>query len=254
MKYLFSLLFPAILLSAIAYNASAQDTKRDAPPKHIALQADAGPENEAIPDTKIYTFVSQMPESAYDMKSYLQKNIQMPDSVLYHGKVGNVVVQFVVNEDGSISGAKVVKGIGAGCDEEALRLISKMPPWAPGKDNGQVVKVSLMQRIPFDNSDKIYIYVEQMPMAKGFDMYKYLAANIRYPDEAKKKNIQGRVIVQFIVMEDGSLADVKVVKGIGYGCDEEAVRVVQSMPEWAPGKQEGRTVKVNFQLPISFHL
>ena len=99
----------------------------------------------------------------------------------------------------------------------------------------------------------IFNYVEQMPAA-GYDMAKYLQDNLRYPDAARESNIDGRVIVKFVVNEDGSVSDVQIVRGIGAGCDEEAKRVVSKMPPWKPGKQNGKPVKVYFTLPIVFKL
>lgn len=99
----------------------------------------------------------------------------------------------------------------------------------------------------------VFNYVEQMPVA-GFDILSYLAKNIKYPDAARENNIDGRVVVKFVVNEDGHVSDVQVVRGIGGGCDEEAVRVVSAMPNWKPGKQNGKAVKVFFTLPIQFKL
>jgi len=78
--------------------------------------------------------------------------------------------------------------------------------------------------------------------------------NIKYPEVARTSGITGTVYVQFVVEKDGSISDVKVVRGIGGGCDEEAVRVVKSMPRWKPGKQRGQPVRVYFTLPIEFKL
>ena len=85
-------------------------------------------------------------------------------------------------------------------------------------------------------------------------LYKYLAENIHYPEQAKKDQIQGRVFITFVVEKDGSITDAKVVRGIGGGCDEEALRVVNAMPKWTPGKMRGEVVRVNFNLPITFKL
>ncbi len=100
---------------------------------------------------------------------------------------------------------------------------------------------------------QIYTYVEQMPES-SVDVNSYLGKNIRYPEQAKENNIEGRVILKFVVNEDGAVSDISVVRGIGGGCDEEAKRVVASMPKWKPGKQNGRPVKVYFTLPIVFKL
>ncbi|HEY9113120.1 MAG TPA: energy transducer TonB, partial [Bacteroidales bacterium] len=75
-----------------------------------------------------------------------------------------------------------------------------------------------------------------------------------YPALAKESGIQGRVFINFVVEIDGRITDVKVLRGIGGGCDEEAVRVVQSMPKWKPGKQRGKPVRVSYNLPVKFTL
>ena len=85
-------------------------------------------------------------------------------------------------------------------------------------------------------------------------LYKYLAENIKYPQMAKESGIQGRVFVTFVVEKDGRVTDVRVLRGIGGGCDEEAIRVVQNMPKWTPGKQRGKSVRVQYNLPVKFTL
>ena len=85
-------------------------------------------------------------------------------------------------------------------------------------------------------------------------MMKYLAENIKYPEQAKSEGIQGRVFVRFVIEADGSVTNAQVLRGIGGGCDEEALRVVNAMPNWTPGKQQGKPVRVQFNLPITFKL
>lgn len=103
---------------------------------------------------------------------------------------------------------------------------------------------------------EIFTVVESMPQFPGGDasLYKFLAENIEYPQIANESGIQGRVFLTFVVERDGSITDVKVLRGIGGGCDEEAIRVVQSMPKWKPGKQRGKPVRVQYNLPIKFTL
>lgn len=97
------------------------------------------------------------------------------------------------------------------------------------------------------------VWSEVMPAYKG-DMYAFLSRNIRYPAAAKNSGITGKVLIRFVVNEDGRIHDAKVLRGIGGGCDEEALRVVNAMPAWNPGMQNGNPVKVYFTLPISFML
>ena len=105
-------------------------------------------------------------------------------------------------------------------------------------------------------NDKVYEKVEVMPEFPGGEqaMMEFVAKNVIYPKEAIEKEIDGRVLVSFIVEKDGSINEVKVMKGIGGGCDEEAVRVISAMPKWMPGKQEGKPVRVSYMMPITFRL
>jgi protein TonB len=95
--------------------------------------------------------------------------------------------------------------------------------------------------------------VEEKPSG-SVDFLTYLAKNLRYPDDARENDIQGKVIVKFIVTETGDIDSVQVIKGIGGGCDEEAVRVIKNMPRWKPGTQKGKPVKVYFTQAITFNL
>jgi protein TonB len=101
-----------------------------------------------------------------------------------------------------------------------------------------------------------FITVEQQPDYPGgmTALRDFLSKNLTYPRAAASAGVSGKVFVSFVVNTDGSLTDIQVLKGIGFGCDEEAVRVMQKMPHWKPGKQSGRTVRVKFNLPISFTL
>lgn len=101
-----------------------------------------------------------------------------------------------------------------------------------------------------------FVTVEQQPeYPGGLDALRtFLSKNLNYPRAAASSGVSGRVYVSFVVNTDGSLTDIQVLKGIGFGCDEEAVRVMQKMPHWRPGKQAGRTVRVKYNLPISFTL
>jgi protein TonB len=104
--------------------------------------------------------------------------------------------------------------------------------------------------------EQIFTIVEEMPSFPGGEaaLMKYLGKNIKYPAIAKDAGIQGTVYVTFVVNEEGAVKDVQVLRSIGGGCDEEAIRVVESMPKWKPGKQRGKSVKVQYNLPIRFTL
>jgi protein TonB len=103
---------------------------------------------------------------------------------------------------------------------------------------------------------EIFLVVEEQPSFPGGDAarLKYFGESIRYPQEARELNIQGTVYVGFVVEPNGSISNVKLLRGIGGGCDEEALRVVTGMPLWNPGKQRGRPVRVHFNLGVRFTL
>jgi protein TonB len=102
----------------------------------------------------------------------------------------------------------------------------------------------------------VYITPEKMPEFPGGEqaLYEFLAKNIKYPQAAKDSNIQGKVFVQFVVERDGSITNHKVLRDIGGGCGEEAMRVVKMMPKWKPGEIRGQIVRVQYVLPVKYEL
>lgn len=113
-----------------------------------------------------------------------------------------------------------------------------------------------IQSLSASSSGQVYDIVEQMPSFPGGQsaLFQYLSKNIQYPKLCEEHGIQGRVICSYIVEEDGSITDVQVRKSVHPSLDKEAVRVIQSMPKWIPGKQKGKPVRVRYNLPITFSL
>ena len=105
-------------------------------------------------------------------------------------------------------------------------------------------------------NDMLFSVVEVMPQYPGgqIAMLKYIMENIKYPEQAMKKGIQGRVVVSFIVEKDGRVSNVRLLRSVESSLDKEAVRVVKSMPKWSPGKQNGKPVRVRFNVPVMFKL
>lgn len=103
---------------------------------------------------------------------------------------------------------------------------------------------------------EIFLIVEEMPSFPGGEaqLVRYLGDNIKYPAIARENGITGTVFVTFVIGPDGQVKDIKILRGIGGGCDEEAVRVVKAMPKWKAGKQRGKPVSVQYNLPIRFTL
>ncbi|MCF6352856.1 MAG: energy transducer TonB [Cyclobacteriaceae bacterium] len=101
-----------------------------------------------------------------------------------------------------------------------------------------------------------FIVVERMPTYPGGlkALYKYLGKKMRYPSQARRMNIDGKVILSFVIDKEGNITNIKLLRGIGAGCDKEAIRVLATLPKWSPGKQRGKPVKVQMTLPINFKL
>ena len=107
-----------------------------------------------------------------------------------------------------------------------------------------------------DVDDAVFVVVEKSPEFPGGNdsLYAFIGRNIKYPEMAKKNKIEGRVFVTFVIEKDGQVSSAKLLRDIGGGCGEEALRVVNSMPKWKPGTQRGNPVRVQFNLPIMFQL
>jgi TonB family protein len=101
---------------------------------------------------------------------------------------------------------------------------------------------------------KVFTYVDQLPEFKGGQagLSRYLATNLRYPGESMDNNVEGKVLVKFVVCEDGSLCDEVIIRGLDSSINKEVLRVVRAMPKWNPGKQNGKEVKTYFVLPVTF--
>jgi TonB family protein len=126
----------------------------------------------------------------------------------------------------------------------------------PSGTKDDIIYLNIKEDTAVEEEDEIFIVVEEMPLFNGKDhneFLNYLYAHLTYPEEAKEKGISGRVIVEFIVDEEGNVTDVKIIRGIDPVLDEEVLRVVKSSPRWTPGKQRGKPVKVRFLYPITFH-
>lgn len=116
--------------------------------------------------------------------------------------------------------------------------------------------VSAQKTVVAEKNQKVFDVVEQMPEYPGgmSALLDFLMQNVKYPEDAEKQKIEGRVIATFIVETDGSVSQVEVVKPVFPSLDAEAVRVLSSMPKWVPGKQSGKVVRVKYTVPISFNL
>ena len=241
----------------------------------------------------IFEVVEHMPEfpdgGMSALMEYLKKNIKYPEAAMKKGTQGRVTVQFVVEKDGSIANAKVLRGVDPELDKEAVRVVSVMPKWKPGTQKGEAVRVKytvpVMFRLTEDNTQvkyapienkidemvvvgyapeettypeevTVFEVVEKMPEYPGgmSAMMAFISKNIKYPVAAQKAKIQGRVVIQFIVDKEGNIICPRVIRGADPLLDAEAIRLTTIMPKWKPGMQRGQAVNVKYTVPIMFRL
>lgn len=218
------------------------------------------------PDTSVYAVVDEMPQfngGDSTLVNYIKEFVHYPATITTPGVYeGKVFVNFIVEKDGTLSNIKVLKGIGEEFDAEAVRAVRDMPAWIPGKKDGEPVRVSFTLPINFKAvaPKQIMSYdelpPEGMPMFPGGlgELLKYITSNIKYPAEARRKGLHGRVFVAFVIETDGSITNARILQGVCESIDQEALRLVNSMPNWIPGLYRGQTVRVEYVLPLNFSL
>ncbi|HEY0246422.1 MAG TPA: TonB family protein, partial [Mucilaginibacter sp.] len=221
--------------------------------------------------SKIYDAVETEPSFPGGLQAFynfLGKTVIYPKEARDNKITGKVFIQFVIEKDGSLSGIKAVRGPEHGLNEAAVSALKLSPKWNAGIQNGKPVKVQYTVPINFTlnadektpeqsyTGDKVYSSVNIEPSFPGGlqAFYQYLGKNIRYPAAMREKKIQGKVFVQYVVEVDGSLSNVKAVRGPGYGAEEESVRVISASPKWKPGMQNGKAVRVQYTVPVNFSL
>jgi TonB family protein len=229
----------------------------------------------------VFVVVEEMPEfpgKELALREFIAKTIKYPADALKDSIQGRVFVTFVVKSDGSVGDAKIARGVHPSLDQEAIRVVNLLPTWKPGKQRGVAVNVSYTipvqfslkgdknspqamlfppsPKVPTQRPDGVFVVVEEMPEFPGKELAlrEFIAKTVQYPADALKDSIQGKVYVTFVVKADGSIGDTKIARGVHPSLDSEAIRVVQALPTWKPGKQGGTAVDVSYTVPILFAL
>src|SRR5688572_13786760 len=231
---------------------------------------------QTLTEEKIYVTVEQMPEflgGQDSMMAFIARNIRYPQEALANKQQGVSIISFVVDPFGKITKLQTLKSAAPSLDEEAIRVINSMPAWKPGKQNGKAVAVRFTLPVRFQVApeptqnqlpvseidspqDSVILTVGEQPKFPGGEaaMMAFLAKNIKYPKEAFENRIEGLSIITFVVDHRGYTGNYRILKPLGYGTDQEAIRVLQTMPKWIPGKRDGKPVKVRYTLPVKFSL
>ncbi|WP_426493147.1 energy transducer TonB [Hymenobacter sp. 102] len=263
MKHVFrSLLLTAAFGAAAWAPAAAQKLKYPKAP--AAAEIYEAVEKPAVPVGGVEAYAQ-----------YLADNQQYPTAALQAGAQGTVTVSFVIEKTGSISSVAVAQPLNPALDAEAVRLIKGGPRWTPAQHRGGVVRqrvsVPIAFEIPAENGSGAattpagtaaagpvtQVVKPDQPArpAGGTDaFFEWIQQHQQYPALARQKKIQGRVMMEFVVQKDGSLTDIKPVKRLGSGLDEEAIRLIKAAPKWEPATYQGQPMKQKMVLPVVFTL
>ncbi len=264
-----------LLLALCLAAGTAHAQKRAAPPKPSAAQVYDSVAQPAVPlgGTERYA-------------QFLADHQRYPTAAMQQGQQGTVPVRFVVEKTGVISGVEVVTPVAPLLDAEALRLIKSGPRWTPARNGKLVVRQHVTVPVSFvlsppaepvalpapgpaapppNAADIAASAHPDLPAVVAPDkparpvggtevFFAWIEKNQQYPKLARQRKIQGKVPVEFIVQPDGSLTDVRVIKKMGSGLDEEALRLIRTAPKWEPASYRGKPLKQKMVLPVLFQL
>ncbi len=261
-------------LSFLGFGAQAQ--KRKMPAKPSAAQVYDSVAQPAVPlgGTEKYA-------------QFLADHQKYPTAAMQKGTQGTVKVSFVVEKTGTVNEVKVEEPVSPELDAEAVRLIKSGPKWTPAKHRNRVVRQRVVVPVTFIMSPGSEVTVlrgkeEQRPITTSAAdiaasahpnrppvvapdrptqpvggnqvFFDWVEKNQKYPDLARKRKIEGKVMVEFIVQTDGSLTDARVIRKMGSGLDEEAMRLIKAAPKWEPASFQGKPIKQKMVLPVLFQL
>lgn len=221
------------------------------------------------------------------LTEFITSNLVIPAEAKKEGLGGVVMVEFVIEKNGTIGEVRTLHDPGFGLGTAAVNVVSQMKEkkikWSPALEKGKRVPFRYMTPVSFNLSrpdeepqqsttathtkPAVYDVVEVMPMYAGctsspgdtidctyMHILKHFQTNLAYPDTALKVGTEGPVIVEFIIDEKGNVTKPLIKSGLGYGCDEEALRVIMMMPTWQPGRENGVAVPVRMVMPILFKI
>lgn len=196
------------------------------------------------------------PKKKAEVKQQKKVQLEQPEKVVERVKSSVKFTAPVIKKDDEVKPEDELK-----TQEELMNTKTAIGALdVKGNDDagGEVLKLkeAVAQPEPKPEVEKVFDVVEQMPSFPGGPsaLMEWLSNNVKYPVVAQENGVQGRVVVSFVVERDGSITDVKVVRGVDPSLDKEASRVVRAMPRWIPGKQNGSAVRVKYNVPVAFRL
>jgi TonB family protein len=273
------------LMDAVTDRSEIPAENKIAEEKPVKAEVEAAADNNrmSVDTLPIYSKVDQMPQfpgGLQGLGKYLGENIKYPADDRAAKLQAKVFIKFVVEADGTLSDIKAVdlpgqkNNASQAMKDEALRVMIRSPKWSPGTNDGNAVRVSFVLPIAFalspdgpagagkptgavsDDKENIYSQVDKQPIFPGgLEVFgKYIGDNIKYPKADREKGTQGKVFVSLVVETDGTLSNIKAIRGPSQAMMDEAVRVLLKSPKWHPGVKDGQPVRVSYTVPIAYML
>lgn len=194
------------------------------------------------------------PGGEKEMQKFIYDRVVYTDAARKAQAEGRVTLRFRISKTGGVENAIVLRGIHPDCDSIALDIVKSMPKWNPGTQNDVPVEVYFTLPIFFKlpEDDNVHHSCDTFPSFPGGtdSLYTFLGKNLKYPENGSC--FQGRVIIRFIVTKEGKIKDAEVYRSLIPEVDKEALRVVSLMPDFVPGKINGKNVNAYYILPITF--
>lgn len=231
------------LIAALEGHSVAQE----APPKGVKVAEDT---------------LAAYPGGELAFDQYILSGLRTTKAALAANISGNVVIKFVIDENGRVADIFITKKLGYGCDEQAVALLRHMPLWQPGVINGKRVKTRLEKYFHFyantpaaDNTAEVSR--DMLPAGpssfgtQAQDLEKYLQANFVYP-AGVQQDVADVIVIRFRIAPNGAIDNVQLITGLGDAFDQEAIRVIKNMPAWEPKQADFKPVEDYRQLVIGF--
>lgn len=233
--------------------------------------------------SKIYDTYDEAPSFAGGhaaITDFLIKNFKPPVSYSVVNVPDELSIKFIITQNGSLLNPIVIKGYGGEIDEAMLKVFRQMPKWKPAKIKNQPVDAyfTYTEKVTSEKSSSPEEIEEEMPaptiernhqqVYQEFSradflpsfpggqtaMFEFIKQNLKYPATAKAQKIEGIVVVQVMVEPDGSISKMGIDKSVGPDCDEEAIRLIKSMPTWKPAMKNGQAIRFMHKIPVAFKL
>jgi TonB family protein len=249
----------SLILSAKPAITVASDLKETSSKDDKQIPAAAKLDDTPPLDYKKVDEIAEFPGGVQGLYEWFKAGFIYPQAATDQGMDEHMIAGFIIEKDGSLSNIKIVKGAGFGTPEIAVKLLEKSPKWAPVNlkvpemhtEASWILKENALPQtgrdtvIAYFANDRTYL---KMPSNATYPggvpaFNKYLSENLKFPEEATENKVTGIVSLSFTVNKDGTIENIAVSRGIGHGCDEEAIRLIKDSGKWEPGKYEDGTLE-----------